>query len=112
MSKYLDKEINIKIYPENKMLIIMSKITKHNKVVWIDPKTTPHVIVEYANKNRLYLEDCPLEIKKSIKNNVEIKGSIYAHKKNGIALCKFIFWLKNTNYSKLNELSAVKKLTV
>ena len=31
-TKYLDKEINIKIYPENKILIIVSKIAKYNKL--------------------------------------------------------------------------------
>ena len=69
------------------------------------------MIAECANKyNNLYEKDCPIEIKKAIKNKVEIKGAISAHKKDGVALCKFIYWLKNSNYNKLNELSVAKKI--
>ena len=110
--KYFNEEIkNLTIYPENKILDIVSIITKNKKSIWVDPKTTPHVIAECANKyNNLYEKDCPIEIKKAIKNKVEIKGAISAHKKDGVALCKFIYWLKNSNYNKLNELSVAKKI--
>ena len=46
---------------------------------------------------------------KSIKNNTEINNSIKAHKEDGIALTKFLFWMKNSKINK-NEISAEKML--
>ena len=37
---------------------------------------------------------------KSIKNFTEIKNSINAHKEDGLALTKFIYWIKNINKKK------------
>lgn len=48
---------------------------------------------------------------KSIKNKVEIKNNYKAHIKDGIAMTKFIFWLKNNIQKiKISELDVVKKL--
>ena len=53
----------------------------------------------------------PIFFIKSKKNNVEINNTIKSHISDGVALTKFIFWIKN-NISKLKitELSAQKKL--
>ena len=47
---------------------------------------------------------------KSIKNKLEINNMINAHIEDGVALTKFIFWIKNTNNKKITEISAQKKL--
>ena len=47
---------------------------------------------------------------KSIKNKLEINNMINAHIEDGVALTKFIFWIKNTNKKKITEISAQKKL--
>ena len=47
---------------------------------------------------------------KSIKNPSEIKHSINAHIKDGVALTKFIFWIKNLKSKKITEMDAEKKL--
>lgn len=48
---------------------------------------------------------------KSIKNKIEIKNNYKAHIKDGIAMTKFIFWLKNNiKKTKINELDVVKKI--
>ena len=39
----------------------------------------------------------PIYKLKSIKNHREIKHMINAHKKDGLALTKFIYWIKNSN---------------
>jgi Xaa-Pro aminopeptidase len=46
---------------------------------------------------------------KSIKNKLEIKHTKDAHLKDGLALTKFIFWIKNTN-KKITEIDAKNKL--
>ena len=52
----------------------------------------------------------PCYILKSIKNKSEIKNMINAHLKDGLALTKFIFWIKNINKKKITEKLAQHKL--
>jgi Xaa-Pro aminopeptidase len=47
---------------------------------------------------------------KSVKNKSEIKHMIDTHIKDGVALTKFIFWIKNVNKDKITEIKAQKKL--
>jgi len=52
----------------------------------------------------------PIYRLKSIKNPSEIKHMIEAHKKDGLALTKFIYWIKNINKKNLTEVGAQNKL--
>ena len=52
----------------------------------------------------------PIYSLKSIKNSCEIKHMIEAHNKDGLALTRFIFWIKNINKKKLTEVDAQIKL--
>ena len=47
---------------------------------------------------------------KSIKNKTEIQGMIKSHILDGVALTKFIYWMKNENKKKITEIRAEKKL--
>ena len=47
---------------------------------------------------------------KSIKNSCELKYMVEAHKKDGLALTKFIYWIKNINNKKITEVDAQNKL--
>ena len=47
---------------------------------------------------------------KSIKNSTEIKHMINAHIEDGLALTKFIYWLKNENKKSITEVEAQNKL--
>jgi len=47
---------------------------------------------------------------KSIKNSSEIKHMIKAHIEDGVALTKFIYWIKNINKKKITEIDSQKKL--
>ena len=111
--KYLKLEIkNLKIFPENEIIKIISNMAKNGKNFWIDPNVTPYILTKYADtkNNKIYKNTCPIEIKKSIKNHTEIKGSISAHIKDGIALCNFLYWVNSTNYKNLNELKAANMI--
>ena len=52
----------------------------------------------------------PIYKLKSIKNSYEIKHMIEAHKIDGLALTKFIYWIKNVNKKKITECDAQNKL--
>jgi len=47
---------------------------------------------------------------KSIKNSSEINNMIKAHVEDGVALTKFIFWIKKINKKKITEMDAKNKL--
>jgi len=117
IKNYFKKEIiNIKIYPENKLLYIISKIAKNKNKILIDPNTTSYVFANEiikANNNNIIEQNCPIELMKAIKNKVEISGSIIAHKKDGVALSKFLYWIynsKNTNNSEMLFSNKIDKL--
>ena len=52
----------------------------------------------------------PCYILKSIKNKFELKGMINAHIEDGLALTKFIYWIKKINKKKITEVDAQNKL--
>ena len=52
----------------------------------------------------------PINDLKSIKNKTEIKNMIEAHIKDGVAVTKFLYWIKNSNIKKLDEIKVEKKL--
>ena len=52
----------------------------------------------------------PIYKLKSIKNMCEIKHMIEAHKKDGLALTRFIYWIKNINKKTITEVDAQNKL--
>ena len=52
----------------------------------------------------------PTYLLKAIKNKIEIENTINAHILDGAALTKFIYWIKNINKKKINEVQAQNKL--
>ena len=52
----------------------------------------------------------PVYYLKSIKNKTEIRNMINAHISDGVALTKFIYWIKNINKKPINEIDAQNKL--
>jgi len=62
------------------------------------------------SKFKILNRDDPTYKLKSIKNSYEIKNMIEAHKKDGLALTKFIYWIKNINKKIITEVSAQNKL--
>ena len=64
-----------------------------------------------SKKNRIIQEIDPIYFLKSIKNKTEIKNIEKAHLNDGVALTKFLFWLKNNfKKKKISEISAQNKL--
>ena len=52
----------------------------------------------------------PTYLLKAVKNKTEIKNMIDVHIVDGVALTKFIYWMKNINKKKINEVQAQNKL--
>ena len=70
------------------------------------------IFAERVIKSKFKILDIkdPIYKLKSIKNSSEIKHMIEAHKKDGLALTRFIYWIKNINKKRLSEVDAQNKL--
>ncbi len=52
----------------------------------------------------------PLYLMKSVKNKIEINNTIKSHISDGVAVTKFLYWIKKNQYKKISEIDAEKKL--
>ena len=108
IKKALGKKV---IFIKEELFVNYLKKIKNSKIL-IDKKTCSFYYeknIHFSNK-LIDIED-PIYLLKAIKNKTEINNTKIAHLFDGIALTKFIFWLKN-NYrkTKITEVSAQNKL--
>ena len=98
---------------EPKFLTSFLSNTVSSQKIIADPRTLPSNIYQSLKKlkSKIKLIDDSIEILKSQKNNTEIKGVRSAHLRDGVALTKAIFWIKESVMKKgLTELQAVKRI--
>ena len=77
----------------------------------IDSKTCSVFEESLINFNFKIIErEDPIYILKSVKNKNEIKNMIDAHIEDGVALTKFLYWIKNHKIKNLTEKKIEKKL--
>ena len=62
------------------------------------------------SKFRIVKREDPTYLLKSVKNKIEINNTINSHIIDGVALTKFIYWIKNINKKKITEVEAQDKL--
>ncbi len=127
------------IISKTKKIIFISKIKKCNKLIkdkviklsqFIDIDEFPKKIFHLKGKNfiidenscSIYYEDIikskfkilkkkdPTYFLKSIKNKIEIDNMKKSHILDGVALTKFIFWIKKINKKRITEVDAQNKL--
>jgi len=100
----------IEFHDENKIEKKLRNLWKNN--IWLDSLSCS---IHYKNllrkRNRIIEKIDPIYFFKSIKNPTEIKNMKKSHIVDGVALTKFLFWLKkNFSKKKITEISAQKKL--
>ena len=123
-----DKEIFLITEKKNALKIIKEKKFKENQIIhpdkfeeliknligekFIIDNLSCSVLNERIIKSnfKIIKEQDPCYRLKSIKNNTEILNTINAHAEDGLALTKFIYWIKNVNKKKLTEIGAKNKL--
>jgi Xaa-Pro aminopeptidase len=123
-----DKKIFLISNIQKSKNIIKEKIIKSSEL--INVKDFSKKILQLKGKNfiiddkscSIYFEDIikskfkvikredPTYYLKAIKNKVEIKNMINAHIIDGVAVTKFIHWIKNINKKMINEVQAQNKL--
>jgi len=100
----------IKFYDEESIEKKLKTLNKNK--IWLDSLTCSiHFKNLLEKKNNIIEKIDPIYFFKSIKNNTEIKNMKKIHIFDGVALTKFLFWLKkNFKKKKITEIYAQKKL--
>ncbi|WP_440926036.1 M24 family metallopeptidase [Candidatus Pelagibacter sp.] len=62
------------------------------------------------SKFKIINREDPTYLLKAVKNKTEIENMTNAHISDGVALTKFLFWIKKINKRKITEVEAAKKL--
>ncbi len=121
---------NIYFFSDSKKIKKIKKEIKYKKIKFYEFKEFPKIINNLSGKNfsidrnscsvfnksiilskfNILNETDPCYSLKSIKNKTEIKNMIDAHIKDGAALTKFLYWIKNIKKPNLTEIDAEKKL--
>ena len=112
LEKYLGSDFCIFDINDLKEVLINFSIT--NKEIYLDPKKTAYFIEDFFKTigvNVKYSRDPCINLK-AIKNPIEIKGSKNSHIRDGVSVCKFLFWLDEEikKNKKVTELTTSKKL--
>ena len=82
-----------------------------NKKILIDIKSCSLFYEKIIrSKFKIVKKEDPIYLLKSIKNKVEIQNFIKTHIIDGVALTKFIYWIKKINKKKITEFEAQNKL--
>ena len=107
IKKFFDKKVNF--YEEDTVENNLKNIW--NKKVWVDSLTCSIFFKNLLKNNNILEFEDPIYKLKSTKNLTEINNIKRCHIIDGIALTKFLFWLKkNFKNKKITEISAQKKL--
>jgi len=108
ISKKFIKE-KISFFENYKFFEILNSLKGKN--FCIDGKTCS-VLNENLINSKFFIKKRtdPIYDLKSIKNKIEIKNMINAHIEDGVALTKFLYWIKNSNIKNLDEIKVEKKL--
>lgn len=102
------KEANVQICEYD---AIYEDVTKQKGPVLLDPSTCNSRIA-MSIQEPLIKEMSPIILLKACKNEVELENTKWAHIKDGVAVTKFMYWLKqNVSSMEIDEVSASKKLT-
>ena len=100
---------NHQVVDPNKFSNFLSRFKK-SKII-IDKKTCSIFNNNLLKKKfKIIDNDDPIYLLKSVKNSSEIKNMIHSHIHDGVALTKFLYWIKKINKKKITEYNAQKKL--
>jgi Xaa-Pro aminopeptidase len=122
------KKILLITEPKKAKKLIKEKIIKKDQL--IDTSNLPKKILDLNGKNfvidnkscsvfyeniikskfKIIKREDPIYLLKAIKNNTEIDNMIKSHIIDGVALTKFIYWIKKVNKKKITEVEAQIKL--
>ncbi len=89
---------------------VLKELCTEGKTLWADRGKTSYSLLRPLSAV-IADKPTPVEMAKAVKNSTEIEATVNAHLKDGAAVTKFIYWLKNTvDKEKLTEISCCDRL--
>lgn len=109
--KEILEKAGVSFYPYNAIYEDLTKINLKNRVLMDFSKTNFSILNNLPSETKILDMPCPTVLMKAVKNPVEVENEKKAHIKDGVAMCKFLHWLK-TNVGKIpmTEISVAEKL--
>lgn len=103
------RRVNANLRPYAEIYPRMAEFTKEARVL-LDPKTVNYALVE-AFPGVVIEKENPTTRMKNRKNPVEQENLRRAHRKDGAALCRLLYWLKtHPNVAMLTEVAVAKRM--
>ena len=101
--------LKVNFYEENDFYFVIDKLKGINFSI---DEISCSIYFEKLISSKFYINTKvdPCYYFKSIKNVIELNNMEKAHIEDGVALTKFLYWIKNSNIKKLDELKIEKKL--
>ncbi len=105
------KKDNISLHPYNAVYEDVKQLNPDSTIL-VDPSRLNYALYNNLPKEAKVIEKVnPTVLMKAMKNDTEIKNIINAHIKDGVAVTKFMHWLKkNVGKIEITEISAAEKL--
>lgn len=85
----------VRIRPYRNMARVLVKMAEQSRRVMADPASTSQWVKELVGeKARIIEEPSPVARLKAVKNQVERQGMVSCHKRDGLAMVRFLRWLE------------------
>jgi len=111
VKKWVGSDVCLHNLPEFQNALTM--LACQGSKVWVDPWKAPVKVQDIVTQNGgvIYADSSSLQLMKALKNDTEIKGTIDAHIRDGVALTRFIAVISEPDTAaKLDEISAADLL--
>lgn len=110
------ERLRIRILPYDAIDGLLAGLPEKERI-WADPRSVNYHLQQcIPGRTERICKASPIGIRKAVKTRAEIEGMRIAHKKDGLALTRFIYWLKKIAREAaeaggaLTEMSAARKL--
>ena len=97
--------------------VLKELMSSGSNTLWADRSKTPYTMIHSldacgdSDPLEIIDEPTPVELMKAVKNDTEIRSTRKAHIEDGVAVTKFIYWLKqNVGKLHMTEISCADKL--
>lgn len=100
-----------KVHPYNDIENAVSNISP-DKTIWLNGEQANYSLFKHINSGTKVIDEAtPLDLMKAVKNSIEIDCTYKTQIQDGLAMVKFIHWLKNNiRKEKITEISAADYL--
>ena len=113
MSREMIRELRpyTRVADYNKVWADLGALRRQGQCVWVDPATTNRRVADALKRTPLLCATSPLVAMRAVKNATQIKSITEAHKRDGVAMVRFLQWLEEAvPGGDVTEISAAEQL--